>query len=65
MRTTDPERFFTITLSADAVAFASGGAAGTETVTLPAEAFVRVVYGRFDPDDDAALQELGRIFRGP
>jgi uncharacterized protein (TIGR03083 family) len=65
VRTTAPERFFTITLSADAVAFASGGGAGSETVTLPAEAFVRLVYGRFDPADDAALQELVAIFPGP
>ncbi|MHB1924531.1 MAG: maleylpyruvate isomerase N-terminal domain-containing protein [Acidimicrobiales bacterium] len=75
VRTTGPERLFTITLSADRVDFAPGavdGAADAADLELPAEAFVRLVYGRLDPDHTPAfkgsedlLAELRQVYPGP
>jgi hypothetical protein len=76
VRTTDPGRAFTVTLTPDRAALAAAGddsGAGAADLTLPAEAFVRLVYGRLDPDhtpavdaaDPATLDELRRVFPGP
>jgi uncharacterized protein (TIGR03083 family) len=74
VHTTDPDRDFAITLAADAVTFESGAGTGNghADLTLPAEAFVRLVYGRLDPDhapavdgDPDALNELRSVFPGP
>jgi uncharacterized protein (TIGR03083 family) len=68
--TTAPSRSFTVTLTPDAVALVPGEAAGPADVELPAESFVRLVYGRLDPDhsaavaDSEALDELRRVFPG-
>ena len=69
--TTDPERRFTITSTADAVAVSDeDGDTDEPEVTLPAEAFIRVVYGRLDPDHStvpgsATLTTLRAVFPGP
>lgn len=69
--TTDPQRSFTVDLKPDSVTFAASTAAGPADVELPAEAFVRLVYGRLDPghtppgDHGPALDTLRRVFPGP
>jgi uncharacterized protein (TIGR03083 family) len=75
VRTTDPARAFVVTLTPDAASFAPGSddAATEPDVRLPAEAFVRLVYGRLDPNhtpaevagDLDALAELRSVFPGP
>jgi len=72
VRTTDPARDFSIELSTDAVMFSPEPADGHEQLTLPAEAFIRLLYGRLDPDhtpvvgDDAkTLDQLRKVFPGP
>lgn len=71
LATTDPERGFVIEWAADAVHFdATPGVTGAD-LALPAEAFIRLVYGRLDPDhtpggvegEEVAL--LRRVFPGP
>jgi uncharacterized protein (TIGR03083 family) len=71
VRTSDPERTFTITLTPDAVTFAAGNGAGDPDLTLPAEALARLVYGRLDPHhtpafegDPDLLAELRRAYPG-
>jgi uncharacterized protein (TIGR03083 family) len=72
VRTTDPVRDFTVALDTDRVTFTPGGIGGAPAVELPAEAFVRLVYGRLDADhtpavtgDTEVLDELRRVFPGP
>jgi hypothetical protein len=72
VRTSHPTRTFTITLTPDTVTTGQSGDAHTTGVTLPAEAFIRLVYGRLDPDHtppgiigDQHLHELRKIFPGP
>lgn len=73
VRTTDPERTFAIRLTPDAVTFTPGGGngGGDPDLTLPAEAFARLVYGRLDRDHTPAfegdadlLAELRRAYPG-
>jgi uncharacterized protein (TIGR03083 family) len=75
VRTTDPHRELTLALGSDGVVLTPGlpGDADAEAgpdVELPAEAFVRLVYGRLDPDhtppgtSEAHLDELRRTFPG-
>ncbi|MCU1449975.1 MAG: hypothetical protein JWP02_2145 [Acidimicrobiales bacterium] len=71
VRTTGPDRRFVVRLGADGVALEPDDAAAPPDVTLPAEAFIRLVYGRLDPDhtpafegDEADLAELRRAFPG-
>ena len=47
--TTDPKRGFTIELGADSVTFTPGEPSDAPDLVLPAEAFIRLVYGRLDP----------------
>jgi uncharacterized protein (TIGR03083 family) len=70
--TTAPARRFTIDLATESVTFASGMTEAEADLTLPAEAFARLVYGRLDDDltppaggDRSALEELRRVFPGP
>jgi uncharacterized protein (TIGR03083 family) len=77
VRTTDPGRDFTLELGIERVVLApslAGAGAGADAAVdleLPAEAFVRLVYGRLDPDhtpagtDETHLDELRRTFPGP
>jgi uncharacterized protein (TIGR03083 family) len=69
--TTDPKRGFTIELGADRVTFTPGEPSDAPDLVLPAEAFIRLVYGRLDPvhtpafeGDEAALDELRKAFPG-
>jgi uncharacterized protein (TIGR03083 family) len=69
--TTEPERRFTVTSSRDTVTLASARAEASPDLVLPAEAFVRLVYGRLDPDRTPVglhgihLDTLRRIYPGP
>jgi uncharacterized protein (TIGR03083 family) len=77
IRTSDPDREFTVTVEAGAVRFepspSSGVATAETTLTMPAEAFIRLVYGRLDPEhtpstvqgDEGALDQLRGVFPGP
>ena len=73
VETTDPDRAFTLDIGAEAVTFTSGAAPAVTTLTMPAEAFVRLVYGRLDPDhtpstasgDVEELDQLRAVFPGP
>jgi uncharacterized protein (TIGR03083 family) len=70
VRTSNPTRDFTIALGADSVSFTPGASSGTPDLELPAEALIRLVYGRLDPDhspavaDAALLDELRGVFPG-
>jgi uncharacterized protein (TIGR03083 family) len=69
--TTDPARGFRIDLTPDTVTITSVPDPATADITLPAEAFCRLVYGRLDPDhtpataDGPALDVLRPVFPGP
>ncbi len=69
IHTTAPERDFTMRLSSDAAVMEAGGA-GDPDVTLPAESFCRLVYGRLDPAHmpaglaEADLATLRKVFPG-
>jgi uncharacterized protein (TIGR03083 family) len=72
IRTSGPERRFRIELRPDAVELARDTAGAPVDLELPAEAFVRLVYGRLDPerapsngDGAALLDELRRVYPGP
>jgi uncharacterized protein (TIGR03083 family) len=72
VRTTNPRRDFTVTLAPDSATFASGDGGREPDVELPAEALIRLVYGRLDPDhtppligEPATLDELRRVYPGP
>ncbi|MCW2525540.1 MAG: hypothetical protein JWM76_400 [Pseudonocardiales bacterium] len=68
--TTAPERHFVLN-TAPEVALVAGEPATSDSLTLPAEAFVRLVYGRLDPDHtppwveaDARIDALRTVFPG-
>ena len=70
--TTAPERGFSVAIGRDVVGFSSIGPAADATLVMPAEAFVRLVYGRLDPahtpstvvGDGDALDQLRQVFPG-
>ena len=71
VRTTDPVRDFTLELGPDRVKLAGAASGdGDADVELPAEAFIRLVYGRLDPDHTPSgaasphLDDLRRTFPG-
>jgi hypothetical protein len=71
VHTTAPERDFTITFTPDAVRYSPGDGGRKPDLTLPAEAFARLIYGRLDPDhtpkfegDPDLLAELRRAYPG-
>lgn len=49
IRTSDPVRTFTLVLSGDAAELREAPLDGAVDLEIPAEAFVRLVYGRLDP----------------
>lgn len=69
--TTDPERPFRIEADIDSVAFSPASPSTSPDLTLPAEAFVRLVYGRLDAshtphgDHGPDLDHLRHIYPGP
>jgi uncharacterized protein (TIGR03083 family) len=48
VRTTDPVRDFTLALGAESVSLSDATHSGTIDLELPAETFVRLIYGRLD-----------------
>jgi uncharacterized protein (TIGR03083 family) len=68
--TTGPRRGFTLDIGADAVSLEPGGPVGAPDLELPAEAFIRLVYGRLDPGHTpptkglADLGQLRKVFPG-
>jgi uncharacterized protein (TIGR03083 family) len=70
VRTSDPVRDFALTLGPDAVALTPGTDTHAPDLELPAEALIRLVYGRLDPDHtpaalaDVDFAELRGVFRG-
>ncbi len=69
VRTSDPERDLVLEIGADAVDLLAGGVSDPD-LELPAESFVRLVYGRLDPEhtpagvDAGTLVSLRKIFPG-
>jgi uncharacterized protein (TIGR03083 family) len=71
--TTNPERTFAITIETKHVDFAAIVSVDDPHLTMPAEDFIRLVYGRLDPDhtpssvkgDHEALAQLRQVFPGP
>ncbi len=73
VQTTDPERSFGLELGSDSATLTVGRPeAAVATLRLPAEALVRLVYGRLDPDhtpagvlaDGVDLADLRQVFPG-
>jgi uncharacterized protein (TIGR03083 family) len=70
VRTTEPDRGFTLTLGTDSFEMTPSEPDTQADFELPAEAFIRLVYGRLDPDhaprvaNDAVLDELRKAFPG-
>lgn len=71
VRTSDPVRNYTITLTPDTVTTIESDAGAPADLELPAEAFIRLVYGRLDaehtPSDVTGaehLDELRTVFPG-
>jgi len=73
VRTSEPRREFVITFAVDSVSLAPAEPAEPDEpdLEISAEAFIRLVYGRLDPDHTpvtrgpADLDELRRAFPGP
>jgi uncharacterized protein (TIGR03083 family) len=71
VRTTGPERAFTITIGPDRVEFAPAAEAEVPDAEMPAEAFARLIYGRLDPEHSppltaaATVAVLRDVFPGP
>jgi uncharacterized protein (TIGR03083 family) len=73
VRTTEPERLFTLDLTSDGAALMpSARGRGSADLELPAEAFARLVYGRLDSGhtppfvgDSALVDRLRATFPGP
>ena len=69
--TVNPQRGFTIDLTADDVTIDTGPAAAEADLTIPAETFARLVYGRLDAAHTpaglpaASLETLRLVFPGP
>lgn len=59
--TTGPSRAVRITLGPDRVAVAAGDPADATDLVLPAEALVRLVYGRLDPDHSHTVASSGEL----
>jgi len=71
VRTTDPERHFTLEIGESATLAVADGQEGPADLVLPAEAFIRLICGQLDPDHAPAiegsttdLEELRAIFPG-
>ena len=71
VHTIEPPRDFTITIGANAVSLEPTEPVDEPDLEIPAEALIRLVYGRMDPDHTpptrgpADLDELRRVFPGP
>ena len=71
VHTIDPARDLVVRFGADSVELVAGDDTAAPDLVLPAEAFIRLVYGRLDPDHaptveaPAVLDELRAAFPGP
>ena len=73
VRTTDPDRSFAVTIEPGTVTLAPAASAQQPDLSMPAESFIRLVYGRLDPDHTpssvagapGALLQLREVFPGP
>jgi hypothetical protein len=72
LHTTDPRLDLTVSMGDDGAVIAPSVDAARPDLVLPAEALVRLVYGRLDPDhtpattgDDAVIDRLRAVFPGP
>lgn len=70
VRTTAPERAYLITTTSDRVSLEPTTSTEAFDIEVPAEAFIRLVYGRLDPDhtpdgtESAVVESLRKVFRG-
>jgi len=71
LQTSGPAKTYTVNLTPDSVTTVEGDTAAPVNVTLPAEAFIRLVCGRLDADHTPSsvtgtehLEELRRVFPG-
>ena len=70
VRTTDPGHELTVVMTPDSVALTPSGPGSEADLTIPAEAFIRLVYGRLDPDHTpagvrgSAVEQLRQVFPG-
>ena len=70
VKTTAPERAYLITTTGDGVSLEPTTSTEAFDIELPAEAFIRLVYGRLDPDhtphgaENAIVESLRQVFRG-
>ncbi len=70
IRTTEPQREFALTLGTDGVTLEPTDATDSHDLELPAEAFIRLVYGRLDAEHTPAsiksehLEKLRTVFPG-
>ena len=70
IRTTEPQREFTLTLSNDSVTLEPAEPVDVHDLEIPAESFIRLVYGRLDAEhtpasiDYASLDDLRQVFPG-
>jgi uncharacterized protein (TIGR03083 family) len=70
VRTSGPQRDIAIVMTSDSVQLTPSDPGSDPEVSLPAEAFIRLVYGRLDPDHappgsgSAVLDQLRRVFPG-
>jgi uncharacterized protein (TIGR03083 family) len=70
IHTTEPDRELTLTQGADGVTLTAAEGVTDFDLELPAEAFIRLAYGRLDADhtpaglDPTHLDELRRVFPG-
>jgi hypothetical protein len=68
--TSRPERHLAVVLRPDSVQLTPSGPGSEIALALPAESFIRLVYGRLDPDHTPAgvggpaLEQLRQVFPG-
>ncbi len=61
VRTRAPVRHFTVRLTPEAAQLLEGDGGVEPDLTLPAESFCRLVYGRLDPDHSPAVPANGEV----
>ena len=70
VRTVDPERSLSLVMTSDSVQLTSAPPASDAELSLPAEAFVRLIYGRLDPEhtptgvEGPTVEELRKVYPG-
>jgi uncharacterized protein (TIGR03083 family) len=61
VRTTDPARDLTLALGSDAVSLSLSSGEHAPDLELPAEALIRLAYGRLDPDHTPPVRGSGNL----